>query len=197
MAIPEHLQAILFVLNLEKHMTAKQIAKALYPDEPIKTTYERVIKQLRTLREKKLLESRHYGREKGILWAIAPHPINKEEGFIPPKRWVHEYKFNHERACGDVFVKFCDVEIFGWEQHKKISPQITPDRTVYLTEDVPTYIEVEMGDRDRVTEKLSAYQQYFRETRANFHVLFLVQQLRDWPQSPHYTFRLLNDFISN
>ena len=197
MAIPNHLKRILLALDLEKHMTCRQLAQLLYPEEPIKTTYERVAKNLSKLQKENLLKSKSYGLGKEKLWSLKPNPINKEEGFTPPKAEVHTYKYEHERACAEVFVKFAQDEIYGWDQHKKISKEIIPDRTVYLTEDYPLYIEVEMGDRDRVTQKISNYQRYYRETHEKFRVLFLVKQMRDWPKNPHYQIEILEKWIEN
>lgn len=152
-------------------------------------------KQLNRLQKDGLLKSKAYGLGKQKLWFLVPHSINKEEGYVPPKRTVHPYKYEHEKACAQVFVVFAQGEIYGWEQHKKISKEIIPDRTVYLTEDTPMYIEVELGDRDRVSQKISNYQRYFRETREKFKVLFIVNKMRQWEPNPYYKIDLLDNYF--
>jgi hypothetical protein len=198
-----HLEAIMFLLNMEKHMTPELIAQALYPDDKPKTRYDRVIKQLRKLRERQLLESRWYQKKPNeeateLVYAIAKHPDNTELGYIAPsaKDWPSPSKYPHERACSQVFTKFVQKEFFGWDMHKKV-PGLsqTPDRTFWLTEDLPLYIEVELQERDRVSEKMAGYQKYYRETKNPFRVLFLVQVMREWKASPHYEFQLLDDFL--
>ena len=197
---PEH-EAILFLLNLEKHMPTKLIAQALYPEEAEATRYGRVVKQLQRLRTLGLLESRRYARldvnDKSIdaLWGLTP--AGREYGYSPVKKWPSKLKYEHERTCAEVFVRFIQTELHGWEQHKKIEGTgIIPDRTAWLTETLPLYIEVELQDRDRVSEKLTAYQRYFRESGNQFRVLFLVKQLRDWRASQHYQFQEVSHFLS-
>jgi hypothetical protein len=118
-----------------------------------------------------------------------------KDGFNPPKHDVGFNKYKHERACADVYVACRHAGgIIQWDPHKRLSRGFIPDRAA-LYEDGWIYIEVEMGKKDRIPGKLQNYQNYYRETHEEFRVLFLVQQLREWPTSPHYRFQLLSDFL--
>jgi hypothetical protein len=195
--IPVHLNRILQALNIEKHLSARQLALLLYPNDNQKTAYERVIKQLQRLKTEKLLKSDHY-KWNETLWSIAPHPINKEHGYAPPRRKIHSYKYDHEKACGDVFVRYALTDnLFGWEAHTKISDKIIPDRAAQYPKGETLYIEVEMGDADRVSEKIKNYIAHYRTTGDPFKVLFLMKQMRDWEAPAHYHFELLQDFLSD
>jgi hypothetical protein len=131
------------------------------------------------------------------LWSIKAHPINKEEGFIPPKRKVHPYKYQHEKACGEAFVYFAlSGQLYDWQQHKRISDTIIPDRIAEYPKGQTLYIEIELGERDRVSEKIQNYLSYHRQTGQRFKVLFLVKQMRDWQAPPHYEFKLLSEIHS-
>jgi len=91
-------------------------------------------------------------------------------------------------------------KLYGWEQHKKISKNIIPDRTADFNGTV--YIEVEMGSQDKIRQKADAYKRYFQDTREQFNVWFLVKEqwqydsglesLRDF--SSHYSIELLDVF---
>lgn len=118
------------------------------------------------------------------LWQIKRHPINTELGYTQVDE-VHSFKYEHERTCGDVFVRLALQGIGDWKLHTKIHKGIIPDRTTRL-EDGIWHIEVEMGTADRVTEKVERYSQYYRETHEPFKVLFLVGQMRDWQLPSHY-----------
>ena len=191
----ESYERILKALNLEKHLTARQIAKLLYPDEQPKKAYQRVAKNLQYLRKENLLKSKAYGLGKEDFWSLRSHPIVLEEGYKPPRHDVGSLKYEHEKACAEVFVVFALTgTLYGWEQHKRLGKNFIPDRTAEF-EDGILYIEVEMGTKDRVTDKLRNYQNYYRETREPFQVLFLVQQMRDWKVTPHYRIELLSDFL--
>lgn len=154
-------------------------------------------KNLQYLRRENLLKSKSYGLGKEDFWSLRSHPIVLEEGYTPPRLDVSALKYEHERACAEVFVALALTgTLFGWEEHKRLGKNFIPDRTAEF-EDGILYIEVEMGKKDRVSEKLETYRQYYRETREPFKVLFLVTQMRDWDVTPHYRVELFSDFIKN
>jgi hypothetical protein len=200
----EAYERILKALNLEKWMSPKQLARLLYPDlyrENWRKAYDRLIKNLQSLRQKDLLRFKDYGLGKDNLWSIKPNPLNKEFGYIPPKAEIHSFKYEHEKACADVFVTLALTnKLYAWEQHKKIGGSIIPDRTADYNGTV--YIEVEMGSQDKVRQKSEAYKKYFQETKEPFSVWFLVKEqwqydsaleyLRHYPS--HYSVELLDEF---
>jgi hypothetical protein len=125
----------------------------------------------------------------------------QEFGYTPPKSEIHTFKYEHEKACGDVFVTLIlTKKLYGWEMHKKIGKDIIPDRTADY--DGTVYIEVEMGSQNKIRQKAESYMRYFRETREAFDVWFLVKEqwqydsgledLCDFPA--HYSIELLDTF---
>lgn len=135
------------------------------------------------------------------MWALKPNPFIKELGYLPPKSEIHSFKYEHEKACADVFVTLAlSGKLCGWELHKKISKDIIPDRTADYNGTV--YIEVEMGSQDKIRQKADSYKRYFQATREPFNVWFLVKEqwqydsgledLRDFPS--HYSIELLDEF---
>jgi len=107
-------------------------------------------------------------------WALKSHPVNKDLGFTPPKGEIHSHFYNHEKLCGDVFVQVASTDnLFGWE-HKQLNEYIKPDRTFYYGDDL-VFLEAERGSHNESTikEKIQNYQQYWRETRQPFRVLFV------------------------
>ncbi len=200
----EAYERILKALNWEKWMSPKQLARLLYPDlyrENWRKPYDRIIKNVQSLRQKDLLRYKDYGLGKDNLWALKPHKLIQEFGYTPPKSEIHTFKYEHEKACADVFVTLAlSGKLYGWEQHKKIGKNIIPDRTADFNGTV--YIEVEMGSQDKIRQKADAYKQYFQDTRKQFNVWFLVKQqwqydsglesLRDFPS--HYSIELLDVF---
>jgi hypothetical protein len=136
---------------------------------------------------------------------LAEEVLNEDSEFeiklIAPKAEIHSFKYEHEKACADVFVTLALTEkLCGWELHKKICKNIIPDRTADYNGTV--YIEVEMGSQNKIFQKADAYRQYFRETKQTFQVWFLVkdqwlyesglEDLRDFPT--HYSIELLDNF---
>lgn len=135
------------------------------------------------------------------LYSLKPHSIIKDFGYTPPKSEIHRFKYEHEKACGDVFVTLALTgKLFGWEAHKKISKEIIPDRMADYGGTV--YIEVEMGSQDKIREKAEAYRKYFYETKEQFQVWFLVdsdklyqsglEDLRNYPRQ--YSIQKLDEF---
>ncbi len=200
----EPYQRILKALNLEKWMTPKQLARLLYPDlyaENWRKAYDRIIKNLQSLRQKDLLKYKDYGLGKDNMWSLKPHSIIRELGYNPPRAEIHTFKYEHEKACADVFVTLAlSDNLMDWQEHKKIGKSIIPDRTADYNGTV--YIEVEMGSQNKIRQKAEAYKKYFQETRQPFNVWFLVKEqkhydsgledLRDFPS--HYSIELLDEF---
>src|SRR5687767_9099277 len=132
----EAYKRILLALNLEKWMSPRQIAQLMYPAEyrdQWRKPYDRIIKNLRSLHQKDLLRFKDYGLGKENLWALKPHPIIKEFEYEPPKAEIHSFKYEHEKACADVFVTLTLTgKLYDWKAHKKLTKGIIPDRTAHL-----------------------------------------------------------------
>jgi hypothetical protein len=135
------------------------------------------------------------------LWSLTGHKIVRDFGYAPPKAQIHRYKYEHEKACADVFVTLALTEkLHGWEAHTKIGKDIIPDRTADYGGTV--YIEVEMGSQDKIRQKADAYRQHFYQNKQPFSVWFLVdtdklyqsglEDLRDFPQ--YYSLQKLDEF---
>jgi hypothetical protein len=81
-------ERILNALNLEKHLTGRQLARLLYPSEYSPETtnraYERVMKNLKSLQESGLLKSKSYGLGREMLWSLTSRKIVKDLGYTPP-----------------------------------------------------------------------------------------------------------------
>jgi hypothetical protein len=136
---------------------------------------------------------------------LAEEALNENSEYeiklVAPKAEIHSFKYEHEKACADVFVTLALTEkLCGWELHKRIGKNIIPDRIADYNGTV--YIEVEMGSQDKIFQKANAYRQYFREAGEPFQVWFLVKQprlyesgledLRDFPAN--YSIELLENF---
>jgi hypothetical protein len=132
------------------------------------------------------------------------HPIIKELGFHPPKAEIHTFKYEHEKACADVFVTLALTgQLYSWEAHKKIAKGLITDRNAQMNQ--TNYIEVEMGSQDKIREKADKYKRHFYATQVPFHVWFLVKSekqyqdglddLRDF--SEHYQISTLDKFHSD
>src|ERR1043166_5500459 len=143
-------ERILKALNLEKHLTTRQLARLLYPDEYQKNqrkVYDRLVKNLAYLKKENLLKSKDYGLGKENLWSIKRHPLNKEQGYSPAPD-IHTFKYEHEKACGDVFVSLALTgKLYSWQAHKRIG-RVIPDRIAEMEDMI--YIEVEMGSQNKI-----------------------------------------------
>ena len=204
----EAYERILNALNLEKWMSPRQLARLLYPDlyrEHPRKAYDRLIKNLQSLCQKDLLRYKDYGLGKDNLWAIKPNPLIREMGLEPPRAEIHAFKYEHEKACADVFVTlYLTGKLCGWEAHKKIVNGIIPDRTAELPRSV--YLEIEMGSKRDIKEKAEKYRQFYLskpiETREKFHVWFLVKERRQYDEGledlrnfpPAYSIETLDEF---
>lgn len=188
MPMHEAYQRILKFLNLEKHLTARQIAEVMYPGEGEKA-YQRVSKNLNYLKTKSLLKSKSYGFAKENLWSLRQHPIIKELDLSPPRGEVHTFKYDHEKLCADIFVLLYSTgNLYSWGQ-KKLSG-IIPDR-YFEYGDRLVYLELERGTQDqkRIIGKLQAYKKWFRETGEKFHVWFVVIDDK--------TYQMINGLLQN
>lgn len=168
------------------------------------------------MKAENLLKSKNYGLGKDNLWSLkigaslrlAEEVLNEnsedEIKLIPPKTEIHTFKYEHEKACGDVFVTLALTgNLYGWEAHRKISKNIIPDRAADYGGTV--YIEVEMGSQNKIRQKSENYSQYFSESRKQCLVWFLVdtdklyqsglEDLRDFPR--HYSIQKLSEFHSD
>lgn len=178
--------------------------------------YDRIIKNLQSLRQKDLLRFKDYGLGKDNLWALksgkalrlAEEAINQESEeeikITPPRAEIHSFKYEHEKTCADVFVTLLlSGKLCGWEAHKKIAEGIIPDRIAEL--DRLAYIEVEMGSKNEIREKAERYRKFYYDSRKRFEVWFLVgtdklyesglEDLRDF--SGHYRLQKLSDMRSD
>jgi hypothetical protein len=135
------------------------------------------------------------------LWSLTGHKIVRDFGYAPPKSEIHRYKYEHEKACADVFVTLAlTSKLDSWEAHTKLGKDIIPDRIAHYGGTV--YIEVEMGSQNKIRQKAEAYKQYFLEMKEPFSVWFLVDtdrlyqsglvDLKDFPQ--HYSLQKLSEF---
>lgn len=213
----EAYKRILNALNLEKHLTARQITRLLYPqeyasDETRSRAYQRVSRNLQYLRAKSLLKSKSYGlsKEEGsadYLWSLRQHPIIKEMELEPPRSEVHSFKYKHERDCGEVFVSLALTgRLYGWEAHRRIAKGIIPDRHGWL-ENLSQYIERERGTQDKVESKTLNYMKHFRETKEPFDVLYVVNSEREVEDAveifyclgctDNYQAAVFNEFVSD
>jgi hypothetical protein len=177
------------------------------------------------LRKKNLLKSKSYGfiEDEGAadyFWSLQKgKPLQlaieelSEDGervdLTPPREDIHASRYKHERECADVFVSLVLTgQLFRWEEHKRLNRQIVPDRVFKLGKNL-YYLENERGSKIkvRVKEKIENYTQYFRETKNEFNVLFLVkdekaledllQVFEEMKTRSHYQAAVLSDFVSD
>lgn len=171
---------ILNTLNVEKHLTTRQLVELLHPNDPPERAYQRIAKSLQYLRTQNLLSSKSYGLIPGkgsaeYFWALKAHPIVKELGLEPPRADIHTFKYGHEKLCADIFVALYQTgSLSGWGQ-QRISKEIIPDRTFFLGED-RYYLEAEKGNQKEplIQKKIDAYKKYWRETQESFQVRFVT-----------------------
>ncbi|MGI8467749.1 MAG: hypothetical protein ACR2N3_04785 [Pyrinomonadaceae bacterium] len=180
------------------------MARLLYPDlykENWRKAYDRIIKNLQSLRKSDLLKYKDYGLGKDNLWALKPHSIIRELGYFPPRAEIHTFKYEHEKTCADVFVTLAlSGNLTDWQEHKKINKGIIPDRIADFNGTV--YIEVEMGSQNKIKQKADSYKKYFQETRQPFEVWFLLNEMRQLERAQadlatfpsHYKADLLTNF---
>lgn len=175
----EAYKRILKSLDIEKHLTQKQITRLLYPEE-FKSdaqgkAYGRINKNLLYLKKQNLLKSKSYGLGKEYFWSLRRHPVIAELGFEPPRAEVHAFKYEHEKQCAEVFVSLALTEkLYDWQPHKRISKGIIPDRMARF-ENRTFYFEIERGTQDKVIQKTENYRKFWCETKEEFSALFLVK----------------------
>lgn len=184
----EAYERILKALDLEKHLTARQITRLLYheeyrSEENRSKAYQRIAANLQYLRNQNLLKSKSYGLGKDYFWSLRKHPIISELGFEPPSAEVHTFKYEHEKECAEVFVSLALTgRLHGWQAHKRISKGIIPDRIAAFS-DRKYFLEIERGTQDKIPSKTENYRRYFRETGEEFNVLFLVKDEKTLEES--------------
>ncbi len=121
------------------------------------------------------MKSKSYGLGKDYFWSLKKHPVIAELGYSPPRAEVHTFKYEHEKACAEVFVSLAlTKKLYGWESHKRISKTTIPDRIANLERRI-FYLEIERGTQDKIVHKTENYRTFFRETGEEFGVLFLVK----------------------
>lgn len=179
--IPEQHKRIFHGLHLEKHLTGRQLARLLYPDEYSPETtnkaYQRVMKQLLRLQNDNLLKSKSYGLAEEKLWSLKKNKILLDLGYVAPKADIHKYRYDHEKSCGDIFVSLALTgSLYFWEGEGN-EKTLRWDRKFAIDETKDYYLEVETGSQDdgKLRDKLGRYVTFYRETKDPFHVLFSVK----------------------
>lgn len=176
----EAYERILKALALEKHLTQKQITRLLYPgdwtsDDGKRRAYGRISKNLLYLRKQSLLKSKCYGLGKDYFWSLRKHPVITERVLEAPRSEVHTFKYEHEKACAEVFVSLAlTARLYDWQAHRRISKGIIPDRLADFGNRI-FYLEIERGTQDKIVLKTENYRRFWRETNEDFYVLFLVK----------------------
>lgn len=173
---------ILNALNLEKHLTGHQLARLLYPAEYQRNVknkaYQRVMKTLKSLQNDGLLKSKSYGLGVDMLWCLRKHKLLSEFGIDYPRFEIHRFKYEHEKACGDVFVSLALTnQLFEWTGEGDQKSGFRHDRKFAL-QGLPWYLEHEEGNhvQNILREKLTRYFQLWSQTHEPFGVLFTVKQ---------------------
>src|ERR1051325_11880740 len=160
-------QRILHALNLESHLTGKQLARLLYPKDyanDVKNkAYQRVMKNLKTLQQRdKLLKSKSYGLGRDMLWSLTSHKINKELGY-KAKPDVHAFKYDHEKDCADIFVSLALTgTLLEWQGEGDQKTGFRHDR-MFSVDDRIFYLEVERGTQGdgKLRAKLERYIKHY------------------------------------
>lgn len=133
------------------------------------------MKNLKTLQNQKLLKSKSYGLGKEVLWSLTNHKINKEQGYKAPPE-VHAFKYEHEKACADIFVSLALSDtLMEWVGEGDQKLGFRHDR-LFRVDDRVFYLEVERGSQgDGVLRaKLERYIKHYQATKQPFNVLFTV-----------------------
>jgi Replication-relaxation len=163
---------ILYALNLEKHLTARHLARLI---DPQNDAWERVRKSLQRMENESLVKSKHYGLGKDKIWSLANQSVIKQLGYEPPKSEIHSLFYDHQIARGNVFVSLALTgKLLEWESEPKLK-RFRPDALARISE-TNIYIEVERGNQNRakIIRKIENYLNYYRETKEPFHVIFIV-----------------------
>jgi hypothetical protein len=123
-----------------------------------------------------LLKSKSYGLGKELLWFHAKHKVITDLGYTPPKSEIHAFKYEHEKACADIFVSLALTNsLLKWEGEGNQKIGLRYDRMFRVDSEV-RYLEVERGTQgpEKLREKLNRYVLHYRKTREPFSVLFTV-----------------------
>ena len=189
---------ILLSLHLAKHLTAKQLARLMYPEEynqepnlQKNKAYQRVIKNLQTLEKKGLLKSDSYGvmsKDVEKFWRIftsatpefpkrIQDQIIKDYGFEVTNWKVHSNMYFHEKDCSEIFVSLVLTERLNkWLGEGDQKQGFRHDRKFQFNWKW-YYLEVERGSQKKPDwqGKIISYQKLYRETKESFHVLFAMR----------------------
>lgn len=112
-----------------------------------------------------------------MLWCIRKHKITGEMGLDYPRADVHRYLYEHEKACGDVFVSLALTnQLYEWEGEGDQKSGFRHDRKFSL-QGAPWYLEHEQGNQKYkvLRAKLERYCQLWSSNREPFGVLFTVK----------------------
>jgi hypothetical protein len=153
--------------------------------------YHRVIKHLQKLEREGLLKSDSYGVKiegKEKFWRILPSKTDLsslknqvkilDELGVSPTLWkVHSSLYEHEKACGELFVSLAVTnQLWLWEGEGDQKQGFRHDRVFQLfsSDDPVWYLEEETGSQSegKWRGKVENYLRLFRETRQPFNVLF-------------------------
>jgi hypothetical protein len=150
------------------------------------------MKNLQKLETEGLLKSDSYGVKiegKEKLWrilasAIDGSPKKRQEAVleahgITQTSWkIHASLYEHEKACGDVFVTLVVTgKLWGWGGEGNQEAGFRHDRSFKLYADLPVwYLEMETGSQKEGTwrVKLDNYVRLSREVKEPFIVLFTM-----------------------
>lgn len=135
------------------------------------------MKSLKRLEASGLLKSKSYGLAKDKLWHLSKHRVIKDLGYTPPTGEIHAYKYDHEKACADVFVSLVLSDtLLEWEGEGDQKIGLRYDRK-FKVDERQFYLEVERGTQgpEKLRTKLERYVKHYRQEQEPFHVLFTVQ----------------------
>lgn len=187
-------ERILKALNIEQHLTGRQLARLLHPEENAQSpdrVYWRIMKSLQKLESQGLLKSDSYGVKiegKEKLWRILASETDDSPKYrqkavlekigVTQTAWkIHASLYEHEKLCGDIFVSLAVTgQLWEWGGEGNQEAGFRHDRSFKLfSDDSPIwYLEVETGSQKQGTwrGKIENYTRLFRETQEPFNVLF-------------------------
>ncbi len=98
-----------------------------------------------------------------------------EELGVTQTTWkIHSTLYEHEKACGDVFVSLAITNsLLEWQGEGDQKSGFRHDRLFRFSDSI-NYLEMEMGNhgKDTLRGKVKHYLDLFRKTRKPFNVLF-------------------------
>lgn len=149
------------------------------------------MKNLKTLERDGLLKSDSYGVKiegKEKLWRILAQATDTspkrrqeavlaEHGAVQTNWKIHSSLYEHEKACGDVFVSLALTDrLLEWQGEGDQKSGLRHDRLFRIGGPV-NYLEMEMGNhaRDTLRNKVKQYLDLYRKTGGTFNVIFSFQ----------------------